>query len=68
MEMKQYQYHDVNFRGMIERISYRTTNPEGELLDKYANVYLPYGYDPEDSTRRYNILYIMHGGGGNPDA
>lgn len=68
MEMRQYQYHDVNFRGTIERVDYWTTNPEGELRDKYANVYLPYGYDPGDSVRRYNILYIMHGGGGNPDA
>ena len=68
MEMKKYQYHDVHFRGTIERVTYMTTNPEGEPRDKYANVYLPYGYDPADKAKKYNILYIMHGGGGNADA
>lgn len=31
---------------------------------KSAYVYLPYGYE-EDESIRYNILYFMHGGGGN---
>lgn len=66
--MKEYQYHDVNFRGTIERITYRTTNPQGEPREKYANVYLPCGYDTADTAKRYNVLYLMHGGGGNPDA
>lgn len=66
--MKKYEYHDVNFRGTVERVRYMTTNPAGERREKYANVYLPYGYDPADSEKRYNILYLMHGGGGNPDA
>lgn len=30
----------------------------------YANVYLPYGYD---ESQKYNILYLMHGGGENQD-
>lgn len=68
MEMKEYQYHDVHFRGTIERVIYMTTNPEGEPREKYANIYLPYGYDHNDSGKKYNILYMMHGGGGNPDA
>lgn len=25
-------------------------------------MYLPYGYDP---NKQYNIMYMMHGGGGN---
>lgn len=66
--MKKYQYHDVHFRGTIERVVYQTTNPEGEPREKYANVYLPCGYDAADTAKRYNILYLMHGGGGNPDA
>lgn len=66
--MKKYQYHDVNFRGTIERVAYKTTNPQGEPRDKYANVYLPCGYDAADKEKKYNILYLMHGGGGNPDA
>ncbi len=66
--MKKYQYHDVHFRGTIERVTYRTAGPEGGPRDKYANVYLPYGYDPADKEKKYDILYLMHGGGGNPDA
>lgn len=66
--MKKYTYHDVHFRGTIERVRYKTTNPQGEPREKYANVYLPYGYDQEDKGKKYNILYLMHGGGGNPDA
>ncbi len=66
--MKKHEYRDVNFRGTLERITYVTTNREGEPRDKYANVYLPYGYDASDKETRYNILYVMHGGGGNPDA
>lgn len=66
--MRKYQYHDVNFRGRIERVSYQTTNREGEIRSKYANVYLPYGYEADDTEKKYNVLYLMHGGGGNPDA
>lgn len=29
-----------------------------------AVVYLPYGYTQEDEKTRYNVLYLMHGGGG----
>ena len=66
--MKLYTYHDVNLRGTIEKVTYTTTNKDGELRDKYALVYLPLGYDAADKTKKYNILYLMHGGGGNPDA
>lgn len=66
--MKYYHYHDVDFRGSIERIYYKTTNRDGEMRNKYANVYLPYGYNGTDVAKRYNVLYLMHGGGGNPDA
>lgn len=66
--MKSYTYHDVNFRGTIRQVFYKTTNAEGQERDKYANVYLPYGYDPDNKEKRYNVLYMMHGGGGNPDA
>lgn len=66
--MEKYQYHDVHFRGTIDRVTYATTNPEGQARQKYSNVYLPYGYDPADRSEKYNILYLIHGGGGNPDA
>ena len=66
--MKVYEYHDVNFRGTIEKVTYMTTNKDGEARDKYALVYLPHGYDHNDKSKKYNILYLMHGGGGSPDA
>ena len=56
---------DVKNRGKIERVTYTVKNSKGDAVEKYANVYLPYGYD---GVKKYNILYLMHGGGGNPDA
>jgi endo-1,4-beta-xylanase len=67
-QMDKYEYHDVSQRGMVERLTYQTTNREGEVQEKYANVYLPYGYDETDADKKYNILYLMHGGGGNQDS
>ncbi len=66
--MNKYQYHDVNYRGTIQKLHYITTNMQGEIRNKYANIYLPYGYDESDKEKKYNVLYVMHGGGGNPDA
>jgi len=63
--MERYRCHDVKQRGSVERASYMTRNAKGEPVAKYANVYLPYGYTP---AKKYNVLYLMHGGGGNPDA
>ena len=61
--MEIFAYDDEPRRGRIERFEY--TGAKGSR--KYALVYLPYGYD-DDPQRRYNILYMMHGGGGSPDA
>lgn len=66
--MEKYKYHDVNMRGRINCIDYTTRNQQGDPREKYANIYLPYGYDEADKEKRYNVLYLMHGGGGNPDA
>jgi enterochelin esterase-like enzyme len=52
-------------QGSIVRLDYQTTSyATGQPMQKYALVYLPYGYD-EGTTARYNVLYIMHGGGGS---
>lgn len=50
--------------GTIEKISYTTKDyyGDGAELEKYANVYLPFGYDEE---KEYNVLYLMHGIGGD---
>ena len=50
--------------GTIERVEYQTasyTVPD-ETQDKYAYIYVPYSYD---ETRQYDVLYLLHGGGGS---
>lgn len=61
--MKQFAYFDAPQRGTLRRVDY--VGAHGAR--KYALVYLPYGYET-DRERRYDILYLMHGGGGSPDA
>ena len=63
--MELHRYHDVNNRGTVERLRYTAKDADGAPVSKYANVYLPYGYSAEQT---YPTLYVIHGGGGNPDA
>ena len=37
----------------------------GDPITKKCCVYLPKGYDSENSDVRYNVLYLLHGVGGN---
>ena len=37
----------------------------GEAIIKKCNVYLPAGYEENDKDTRYNVLYLLHGVGGN---
>lgn len=50
--------------GRIERITYPSKDYFGDsgAIEKNANIYLPEGYD---ATRRYPVLYLMHGIGGD---
>lgn len=53
--------------GSIVKISYEAEDyvaSEGKY-GKNAYVYLPYGYDENDKTRKYNVLYLLHGGADN---
>lgn len=52
---------DCSRQGKIESLAYKTSVYTNQLT-KTAYVYLPYGYD---ASKQYNILYLMHGGGGN---
>lgn len=53
------QYKQASSRqGTIQKLSYTFGN---DL--KYFNVYLPYGYNQADTSKRYNVIYLMHGGG-----
>lgn len=38
---------------------------DGEEIHKKCNVYLPAGYDKKDTNTKYNVLYLLHGVGGN---
>ncbi len=49
-------------KGIIESLRYHVPNLESGDT-KHLNVYLPYCYNAADSNRRYNVLYLMHGGG-----
>lgn len=56
----------VQQQGTVVRIDYQTNtyDEQNESLSKYAFVYLPYGYEESDTQTRYNVFYLMHGGGG----
>lgn len=52
-------------KGTIESLEYSAVNLNNGMDVKKLNVYLPYGYDASDRNRKYNVLYLMHGGGEN---
>lgn len=52
-------------RGEVRKFFYDTETYEGDAshpMHKEAWVYLPYGYS---EGRKYNVLYLLHGGGVN---
>lgn len=51
-------------QGRIVEFNY-TANRRGKTMTKRAMVYLPYGYDADNKKVKYNVLYLMHGGGDN---
>lgn len=52
-------------RGTIDTLKYNIPTPEGDV-EKSILVYLPYGYNQVDKSRKYNVLYLAHGGGDIP--
>lgn len=49
-------------KGTVERVDYTTSVYEdGKTYSKYCYVYLPYGYDKDDKSKKYNVLYFQHG-------
>lgn len=51
---------DCSQAGKVVKLDYKNYSQ----VSKYANVYLPYGYD---ENKKYNVFYLMHGGGENQD-
>ncbi|MFC4387901.1 sugar-binding protein [Gracilibacillus marinus] len=54
-------------QGTIQTLHYDTPNLDNGIDKKKLHVYLPYGYDASNSSKQYNVLYLMHGGGENED-
>lgn len=58
---KNYIQTESDHQGQVVRLDYITTNFQtGCPMDKHALVYLPYGYS---ARQKYNVFYLMHGGG-----
>lgn len=66
-EMPAAMLQEADKKGIVERFYYDTETYDAEEshpLHKGAWVYLPYGYD---ASGKYNVLYLLHGGGVNED-
>lgn len=50
--------------GTVEKLEYDTdAYPDGVTYHKYVLVYLPYGYDQNDTSKKYNVVYFQHANG-----
>lgn len=60
-------YDSADEKGTVENFMYDTRDyiGNGEAIQSRASIYLPYGYDENDTVTRYNILYLQHGAYGN---
>lgn len=62
-------YTEPEHKGTVEQFYYNTRTyglygVEDKAVKKYAEVYLPYGYE---KGKQYKIAYLMHGAGGNAE-
>lgn len=53
--------------GKVERLDYDSLDyaRDSSKITKTAYVYTPHGYDKNDTEKRYDIIYLMHGWGGH---
>ncbi len=58
-------YSPAEKRGKIETFYYDVAGADGSKTKKRARVYTPWSYNRKDHSKRYNVLYLMHGGGDN---
>ena len=65
-EMPERMLKEAVNKGRVEKFEYTTStyDAENKELKKSAWVYVPYGYN---ENKKYNILYLMHGGGVTED-
>lgn len=57
-------YFEANQRGNLEKVWYDSKTLG---LNRRMYVYTPYGYD-KNVKKKYPVLYLLHGGGGDEDA
>jgi len=53
-------YKKCTQQGRTELLSYNAGSKTGKAV-----VYLPYGYNQNDKSKKYPVFYLMHGGGGS---
>ena len=60
-------FKTAEHQGEVVRIEYESRDyvRDESAVTKEAYVYLPCGYDENDTDTRYDIVYLMHGGGGH---
>ena len=53
--------------GNVERLDYDSLDyvRDSSPITKTAYIYTPYGYDENNTEKRYDIIYLMHGWGGH---
>ncbi|MCR5082217.1 MAG: hypothetical protein K6B15_01950 [Parasporobacterium sp.] len=62
-----YNTYDTEYKGSTMYIEYTTdVYGDGVTYNKFARVYLPYCYDPNDTETKYNVLYLQHGNNCSP--
>lgn len=56
-------FENTDQSGQVIQVTYESRDYTGgdTVIEKPAWVYLPYGYDENDTDTRYDILYLMHG-------
>lgn len=56
-------YKRASKQGTVQSYYYPATNIyDGEVIYRKINIYLPYGYNP---NQKYNVLVLIHGAGGS---
>ena len=59
------EYKESDKPGNVEHAWYYSAEND---MTRRLYVYTPYGYDKKDTRKKYPVLYLLHGGGGDEDA
>lgn len=59
------EYKESDKPGNLEHAWYYSAEND---MTRRLYVYTPFGYDKKDTSKKYPVLYLLHGGGGDEDA